>query len=44
MVMSQVQSDKVEIVVTTSKPRSLLCSDFFLLANSEIYHVENFFS
>jgi len=21
-----------------------LCSDFFLLANTEIYHVENFFS
>lgn len=34
---------EVQIVVTTSGKRSALCSDFFLIANTEIYHVEDFF-
>jgi hypothetical protein len=36
-------SNTVEVLVTTEKPRNLTCSDFFLIGNTEIVHVEDFF-
>lgn len=33
----------VDFIATLKNKRSLLCSDFFLIANTEIFHVENFF-
>jgi hypothetical protein len=33
----------VELIVKTENPRNLTCSDFFLIGNTEIYHVEDFF-
>jgi len=34
--------NQVELVVTTAGKRSLTCNDFFLIADIEIYHVEDF--
>ena len=33
-----------EVIATLEKPRNATCSDFFMLANTEIYHVEDFFT
>ena len=35
--------DELELIVTTEKPRSLTCSDFFFIANTEMFHAEEFF-
>jgi len=35
-------ANSVELVVETSGKRSDFCSDFFLIANYDIYHVEDF--
>ena len=43
MEMEKLSDDKVQITVHTMKPRSLLCSDFFLFANTEMLHIEDFF-
>uniref|UniRef100_A0A7S3IGQ5 Uncharacterized protein n=1 Tax=Strombidium inclinatum TaxID=197538 RepID=A0A7S3IGQ5_9SPIT len=34
---------KATVIVETRKPRSLVCSDFFLFGNTEVSHVEDFF-
>jgi len=36
-------SNSAEVIVETKKPRSHLCSDFFLFGNTEVTHVEDFF-
>lgn len=41
MVMN-LDGDQAKLEVTTSNPRSHFCSDFFLIANTETWHVENF--
>ena len=38
----QSKPDEAQVVATLGKKRSLTCSDFFLMANTEIVHVENF--
>ena len=43
MHMEKLSSSQVQITVWTYKPRSLLCSDFFMFANTEMVHVEDFF-
>lgn len=44
MEMNQISNDKIEVIVTTSKKRGISCYDFFLLANTEIFHAESFSS
>jgi hypothetical protein len=36
------ESESAEIDVITSGKRNITCSDLFLFANTEVYHVEDF--
>lgn len=40
---SKLSDTQFEVLVTTKKPKSLLCSDAILFANTEIAHPEVFF-
>ena len=44
MKYDQTKPTEFQVIATLDKPRSLTCSDFFLFGNTEIYHVEDFFT
>ena len=42
MTYDKATPDTFDITATLAKPRSLTCTDFFMFANTEIQHVEDF--
>lgn len=42
-VFDETKPETFEIIATLEKPRNLTCSDWYLIANTEISHVEEFF-